>query len=80
MERILSAGLPLSVREAITGKLDDLTAKAAQVCQLMADFVEKLFRRALWLYRGEYHFTTQLIANPDSKNHRGAKRYTTVGV
>jgi hypothetical protein len=46
----------------------------------VADFVEKLFRRALWLYRGEYHFTTQLIANPDSKNHRGAKRYTTVGV
>ena len=28
--------LPLSVREAITGKLDDLTAKAAQVCQLVA--------------------------------------------
>jgi hypothetical protein len=37
---------------------------------LGADFVEKLFRRALWLHRGEYHFTTQLIANPDSKNHR----------
>lgn len=42
-----------------------------------ADFVEILFGRALWLHRGENHFATQLIANPDSKNHRGDKRYST---
>ena len=47
---------------------------------LSADFVEKLFERALWLQCGECYFATQLIANPDSKNPRGAKRYSTVGV
>jgi hypothetical protein len=33
----------------------------------VADFVEKLFGRALWLHPGECHFATKLIANPDSK-------------
>ena len=43
-------------------------------------FVEKLSGRALWLHCGESHFATQLIANPNSKNHSGAKRYSTVAV
>jgi hypothetical protein len=68
---------PLAVPEFYTRAVMRTTPRE---CPKLADFVEKLFRRALWLYRGEYHFTTQLIANPDSKNHRGAKRYTTVGV
>jgi hypothetical protein len=49
-------------------------------CLLSADWVEKLFGRAHWLHRGEYHFVTQRIANPDSKDHPDAKRYSTVGV